>query len=311
MYNLLVILGPTATGKTRLAALVASQINGEVISADSRQVYKGMDIGSGKDLQDYNVDGISVPYHLIDIAKAGEEYNVFRFRTDFNHAYQNITSRKKFPILCGGTGLYIQSVLGNYSMAEVPGNNELRTLMVSKSNEELISWLTSLRKLHSTTDTVDRKRLYRAIEIEEFQKNQASSEQSDNLHPIIIGIQLDRNLVRGRITLRLKQRLENGMIEEVEALIKKGVPIEQLIAYGLEYKYICLYLQNQLTYEEMFRLLNIAIHQFAKRQMTWYRRMEKQVYQINWVDGTLSDEMKVSKVMDLLKAGEINNSILI
>jgi tRNA dimethylallyltransferase len=305
MYNLLVILGPTATGKTRLAALIASKINGEVISADSRQVYKGMDIGSGKDLQDYIVNNISVPYHLIDIVEAGEEYNVFRFRQDFQKAFRDIISRNKFPILCGGTGLYIQSVLGNYSMAEVPENNELRTLMESKSTEELISWLESLRKLHSTTDTVDRKRLYRAIEIEEFQKEKATSEYFCSIQPLIIGIQLERKLVRERITLRLKQRLDSGMIDEVADLINKGVPVEQLIAYGLEYKYICLYLQKQIIYEEMFRLLNIAIHQFAKRQMTWFRRMERQGYQINWIDGTTDNEKKVCEVIRLLKNNEL------
>jgi tRNA dimethylallyltransferase len=300
-YSMLTILGTTATGKTRLAAKVASQTDGEVISADSRQVFKGMDLGTGKDLQDYIVDGNNVPYHLIDIAEPGEEYSLFRFRHDFQKIYEDMLSRGKFPILCGGTGMYLESVLGNYRMAKVPENGDLRSIMDSKSTEELISWLASLRKLHSTTDTCDRTRLYRAIEIELYHKEHPERVDAlPKIDPIVVGIQMDRIIVRQRITERLKQRLNIGMVDEVKKLIEDGVPVKQLLSYGLEYKYIALYLQGQLRYEEMVSLLNTAIHQFAKRQMTWFRRMERNGYKIHWIDGSLPEEEKVKSVIAML-----------
>jgi tRNA dimethylallyltransferase len=301
---MLTILGPTATGKTRLAAKVASRIQGEVISADSRQVYRGMDLGTGKDLDDYLADGIGIPYHLIDIAAPGEEYSLFRFRQDFQRAYDDIVSRGKFPILCGGTGMYLESVLGNYRMAEVPENREVRSEMETKSTEELISCLSSLRKLHSTTDTCNRERLYRAIEIELYHKGHPEKSVAfPEISSLIAGIQMDRSTVRTRITERLKQRLDNGMVDEVRKLIDDGVPARQLLSYGLEYKYITLYLQAQLSYEEMFRLLNTAIHQFAKRQMTWFRRMERNGYKINWIEGSLPEEEKAEAIIGLLESG--------
>ena len=292
---MIVILGPTACGKTALAVHLAEAVKGEIISADSRQVYRGMDIGTGKDLNEYSLNGKDIPYHLIDICNPGEEYNVFRFQKDFLSAYQTILNQAKIPILCGGTGFYIESVLKGYELVEVPVDNELRNELSTKSNEELIEMLSSHRKLHNITDTEDRNRLIRAIEIETH-KTPAERISLPKITGMIFGLKYEREVVRQRITERLKQRLDNGMIEEVQSLLNKGVAEERLLTYGLEYKYITLYLRNQLSYDEMFRLLNIAIHQFAKRQMTWFRKMERSGISIHWIDGKLSMEEKIETI---------------
>ncbi|MDL2315262.1 tRNA (adenosine(37)-N6)-dimethylallyltransferase MiaA, partial [Bacteroidales bacterium OttesenSCG-928-C19] len=292
---MITILGPTACGKTNLAVYVANMLDGEIISADSRQVYRGMDIGTGKDLDEYTLNGKQIPYHLIDICEPGEEYNVFRFQKDFLTSYSRITEKGKMPILCGGTGFYIESVLKGYHLHEVPENQELRNELNEKTVEELIETLSSLRKLHNTTDIIDRQRLIRAIEIESFKKD-IQTDDFPKIDSVIFGINYDREKVRQRITERLRTRLQTGMIEEVEGLINSSVSPEKLLFYGLEYKYVTLYLQNQLSYDEMFRLLNIAIHQFAKRQMTWFRKMERSGINIHWIDGELSIERKLEEI---------------
>jgi tRNA dimethylallyltransferase len=299
--NLITILGPTATGKTSLAAHLAYHINGEIISADSRQVFKHMNIGTGKDYSDYVVNGNAIPYHLIDIAEPGEEFSVFDFRKNFINALNEITSKNKTATLCGGTGLYIESVLRNYNLTEVPNNTELRNTLSHKSIEELSKILSGLKPLHNTTDTVNKERLLRAIEIEHFQKGNTSNEFSlPKFDPYVFGVNYERAVVMERITTRLKERLQSGMIEEVESLIHCGISAERLKSYGLEYKFITQYLLNEITYDEMFRLLNIAIHQFSKRQMTWFRRMEKNGIKINWIDGNLSLEEKIQIMCKLI-----------
>jgi tRNA dimethylallyltransferase len=298
---MLIILGPTATGKTKLAAALATQCSGEIISADSRQVFRGMDIGSGKDLQDYKAGETSIPYHLIDIANAGEEYSVYNFSRDFHKAYDDILSRGKFPILCGGTGLYIESVVKSYRMQEVPMNPDLRDTLAGMDMEALTDLLKTYRRPHSTTDTVDRERLLRALEIEEYYKTHNSN--SDSLREIkscIVGIHCDRAIVMQRIRNRLAERLENGMIEEVQQLLASGIPPQSLIRYGLEYKYLTQYLLGEYSYEEMFEKLNIAIRQFAKRQMTWFRRMERSGIKIHWISSEQSMEEKVGQVLNLM-----------
>lgn len=297
--DLIVILGATATGKTFLAANLAAKINGEVISADSRQVYRGMDIGTGKDLADFNVDGNLIPHHLIDIVDAGSEYNVFEYQKDFLAAYDNIVSRNKTPILCGGTGMYIESVLKGYRFLEIPENKELRKELETKSNEELVAILKNEKQLHNTTDTVYRKRIIRAIEIAVFQKeNDVLIRDFPEIHYKIYGIQFDRETRRERITQRLKNRFEKeGMLEEVKGLIKEGVSPEKLKFYGLEYKIITEHILGEISYQEMFDKLNVAIHQFAKRQMTWFRKMERNGFEINWIDGNLSLEDKLNIII--------------
>jgi len=297
---MIVILGPTATGKTSLAAQLASRLNGEIISADSRQVYRGMDIGTGKDLSDYVVGRKLIPYHLIDIAEPGYEYSVYEFQRDFKKAYQNIVSRNAYPILCGGTGLYLEAVLKGYRMTEVPENAELRTTLQSQTDDELCTLLSSLKPLHATTDTDSRDRLIRAIEIETYNRTLPQSDTFPEIDSVVFGINYPRNLVRERITQRLEQRLSEGMIAEVENLLWKGVAPERLMAYGLEYKFITQYLIGELSYGDMFRLLNTAIHQFSKRQMTWFRGMERRGTTINWIDGELPMEEKVERVLELL-----------
>jgi tRNA dimethylallyltransferase len=284
-YDLIVITGPTASGKTSLAARLAYDIDGEIISADSRQVYSKMDIGTGKDLEDYIVFGKKINYHLIDIAEPGYKYNVFEFQKDFVKAYTDTRNNGKFPILCGGTGLYIEAALGKYKLIEVPENPKLRDELNGKPMNELISMLQSLKTLHNTSDTTDKERLIRALEIEFFNKQNPDFKSSmPNINYIIFAANPPRYIIRQKITNRLKQRLESGMIEEVDALLKSGLSPEQLIYYGLEYKYITNYIIGKLSYEEMFNLLNTAIHQFAKRQMTWFRRMQKNGFEINWID---------------------------
>ena len=302
MYDMVTILGPTATGKTRLAARLAALIDGEVISADSRQVYRGMDIGTGKDLDDYRVGGRQIPYHLVDIAEPGYEYNVFEFLRDFSRAYRLIKSRQKMPVLCGGTGLYLDAVLRGYKMKEVPVNPELRKQLEKFSHTELIEKLKQYGPLHNTTDVLDRDRTIRAIEIREYEKNNPGKfVELPNTESVNFGILFDRAVIRERITVRLKKRLEEGMDEEVRKLLNSGLTAEQLAFYGLEYRYVTLYVTGKLTREEMFGLLNTAIHQFAKRQMTWFRRMEKKGVKIHWIDGTLDDDEKTAIILKHLK----------
>jgi tRNA dimethylallyltransferase len=302
-YNLITILGPTATGKTGLAAHLAAKINGEIISADSRQVYRGMDLGTGKDYADYFVDGFEIPSHLVDIENAGVHYNVFRFQTDFIRVFEDIRSRNKFSVLCGGSGLYIEAVLKNYRLIEVPPNKELRHELEGKTREELTGILKNLKpKLHNHTDVETDRRAVRAIEIEKYY---AENPEFDTSYPEInslnVGISFDRELRRQRITNRLKQRLEEGMLDEVQKLLDSGLTPEQLIYYGLEYKYLTLHLTGELSYDEMFRQLEIAIHQFAKRQMTWFRGMEKRGTKIHWIDGHLPMKEKLGEILKLLK----------
>jgi tRNA dimethylallyltransferase len=299
-YDLITILGPTATGKTSLAANLAAILNAEIISADSRQVYRGMDIGTGKDLEDYNIGEQVIPYHLIDIVDAGYEYNVFEYQKDFYKVFNEIRSRKKLPILCGGSGMYIESILNGYKLIQVPENKILRDQYKNTKTEELIKILSSYGSLHNISDTSDRKRLIRAIEIQEFKKtNKDVQTKLPAINNIIFGIDLERDEVRSRITKRLKARLSEGMIEEVKTLLKKGLTSEQLKFYGLEYKYLTAYINNELSYDEMFRQLNTAIHQFAKRQMTWFRRMEKKGFKINWIDGKLNLEAKINRCLEI------------
>jgi tRNA dimethylallyltransferase len=297
--TLIVITGPTATGKTRLAACVAAKCDGEVISADSRQVYRGMDIGTGKDLHDFMVDDILIPYHLVDIVEPGYEYNVFEFQQDFVKAFTHIQKRHKQGILCGGTGLYIEAALKGYALQKVEPDPELRESLQQLTNEELSQLLALYRPLHNTTDTTDRGRLIRAVEIETHQKKQpAKKNRYPVFKPIIFGIHFDRSVIRQRITERLSRRLEAGMLNEINLLLSSGLKPEQLKFYGLEYRILTQYVTGEISYEEMFSLLNTSIHQFAKRQMTWFRRMEHQGMAIQWIDGNLSMDEKVETVLE-------------
>jgi len=300
-YNLLVVTGPTATGKTALAANLAYHLNGEIISADSRQVYRGMDRATGKDFSDYVVKGTQIPFHLVDIVDSGYEYNVYEFQKDFLAAFDTITKKGKLPILCGGTGLYIESVIKGYRLIDVPANPKLRASLESKPDKELINLLKSFKTPHNVTDISDRKRLVRAIEILQYYADHPEIDFSfPEIRPVIFGIRFERETIRQRITSRLKTRLEEGMIHEVKDLLAKGIKPEQLKFYGLEYKYLTQYVTGEISYDEMFRLLNIAIHQFAKRQMTWFRKMERGGVEINWIDGRLSMEEKVRLALDIL-----------
>ena len=287
-YDLITILGPTASGKTSLATALADKLNAEIISADSRQVYCGMDIGTGKDLADYTINGKHIPYHLIDIVKPGYKYNVFEYQRDFLSAYSDIRQRGKLPILCGGTGLYIESVLKGYRLLPVPENPELRTRLSGMTLEELTALLRTYKTLHNTTDVDTPKRAIRAIEIEEYYRTAPVSERSfPRLESLIVGVSIDRDLRREKITRRLRQRLDEGMVDEVRQLLDKGLTPDDLIYYGLEYKYITLHVIGQLSFDDMFTRLETAIHQFAKRQMTWFRGMERRGFVIHWVDASL------------------------
>ena len=300
------ILGPTAAGKTRLAALLADKAGGEVISADSRQVYHGMDIGTGKDLDDYVVEGKTVPYHLVDIADPGTEYNVFLFQKDFLAAFDAVKKRNHLPVLCGGTGLYLEAVLNGYTLRQVPENARLREKLRPLSDKELIDLLKSYGPLHNTTDITDRQRTLRAIEIREYEKNHPAEEPFPKINSLTFGVKFPREAVRRRITQRLKTRLENGMIEEVQRLLDNGLKPEQLTFYGLEYRYVTQYVTGELSYDEMFARLNTAIHQFSKRQMTWFRRMEKRGMVIRWVDGLLPEPEKVAFCLEEMhKSGKV------
>lgn len=294
MTELITILGPTASGKTALAAQVASAIGAEVISADSRQVFSEMNIGTGKDLDDFIIDNMKIPYHLIDVAEPGTEFSVFNFVTGFRKAFSEIRQRGNVALLCGGTGLYIESVLKGYEMVEVPVNQELRKEWETLSDATLTEMLLYFKQLHNTTDTETRERLLRALEIEFYRKeNQPVMAEPDFKNSPVFGLKFDRLLERERITQRLKMRLENGMIDEVKQLLDKGISSARLVQYGLEYRYVTRYISGEISYDDMFRLLNTAIHQFAKRQMTWFRRMERTGITIHWLRG--EDGMKKNK----------------
>lgn len=300
---MITILGPTASGKTPFAAALARRIGGEIISADSRQVYRRMDIGTGKDLDDYG----EVPYHLIDIAEPGTKYNLFQYQHDFLKAYEDIRSRGVTPILCGGTGLYLEAVLKGYQLAPVPENKQLRASLEGKSLEELTQMLVELKRkngtnMHNKTDVDSAQRAIRAIEIELFNgENPQEGAQIPPIDSLIIGVDIDREERRRKISRRLKQRLETGMVEEVKALLDSGIPADDLIYYGLEYKFVTEYIIGKTTYEEMYRSLEIAIHQFAKRQMTWFRGMERRGFTIHWIDAMMPMEEKVEEVMRLMR----------
>ncbi len=300
-YNLITILGPTASGKTSFAAQLAKDLDTEIISGDSRQLYRGMDIGTGKDLSDYTVDGVKIPYHLIDIKDAGYKYSLFEFQKDFDNAFLSISEKRKIPILCGGTGMYIESVLREYQLLDVAPNAILREELASKTLGELVDLLGTYKRVHNSSDTQTTRRCIRAIEIAEYYKN---NPVEDNVRPDItsltIGVDIERDLRREKITKRLKSRLDEGMIDEVKGLISGGCSSEDLIYYGLEYKFVTQYVIGELSYQEMFSKLEIAIHQFAKRQMTWFRGMEKRGTKIHWVSATLPIEEKIQFVKELL-----------
>lgn len=293
--DLIVILGCTATGKTNVAVNLANQINGEIISADSRQVYKEMDVGTGKDLSEFIVNGNEIPHHLIDIVDAGSEYNVFAYQNDFLKAYKKIQQRENQAILCGGTGMYLEAVLKGYRLIDVPVNNELRKELANKTDHELVEVLTRTEGLHNTTDSIERDRTIRAIEIARFDaRNQELINDYPKIDAAIFGIRFERDVLKERITKRLKQRLKHeSMIEEVQGLLKSGVSPGRLKFYGLEYKLITQFLIGEIDRKEMFDKLNIAIHQFSKRQATWFRKMERNGFDINWMDGNLTLEEKV------------------
>ncbi len=295
---LIVITGPTATGKTRLAAGVAAELKGEVISADSRQVYRGMDIGSGKDLSDFIVGNVSIPYHLIDIADPGEEYSVYAFQKDFVNSYHDIIKRDKQPVLCGGTGLYVEAAVSGYRLLKVPENKELRDDLSERTMPEMAEKLADIKNMHNVTDTNDRARLVRAIEIATWE---AAHHDVIMDYPVfdhrIFAIHFERSVLRERITARLRQRLDEGMVDEVRQLLQGGLKPAQLMFYGLEYRYLTMYITGSISYDTMFEKLNTAIHQFAKRQLTWFRRMERKGFHIHWIDGHKSQEVKLKEVL--------------
>ena len=303
MKKLITILGPTASGKTPVAAHLAKEIGGEIISADSRQVYRRMDIGTGKDLDDY----LDVPYHLIDICEPGTKYNLFQYQQDFFDAYQDIQRRGVTPILCGGTGLYIEAVLKGYKLSPVPQNQALRDSLEGKSLAELTQMLEALKaktgsNMHNKTDVDSCQRAIRAIEIETYNlENPVPRRELPPVDSLIIGIDIDREHRREKITRRLKARLEEGMVEEVKGLLDEGIPAEDLIYYGLEYKFVTEYLVGKTTYDEMFQRLEIAIHQFAKRQMTWFRGMERRGFTIHWIDALQPMEDKVAQIIEKMR----------
>ena len=301
-YDLVSIVGPTACGKTSLAVELALSIPGaEIISADSRQVYRGMDIGTGKDIAEYTRGGVTVPSHLLDIVDAGEKYNLFEFQRDFLVAYEDIEKRGAYPVMCGGSGLYVESVLKGYRLLPVPENPALRAALEEKSLEELTALLATYKQLHNNTDTDNKKRAIRAIEIEEYYRNCPVEERYfPQINALTIGVQVDREVRRERISRRLRERLACGMVDEVSGLLDSGLQPDQLIYYGLEYKYLTLYLTGAMGYDEMVSGLEIAIHQFAKRQMTWFRGMEKRGVQIHWVDAMRPLPELVEQIKTLL-----------
>ena len=307
-YELITLLGPTASGKTAFAAALASELDTEIISADSRQVYRGMTLGTGKDLSEYVVNGKSIPYHLIDICDPGEKYNIFEFQRDFHKVFTSIKAKGKLPVLCGGSGLYIEAVLRGYRLLDVPENHELRENLKDKSLDELEKILKSYKKLHNKTEVDSVQRAIRAIEIEEYYLRQKPDQRDyEPIDSLIIGVDIDRDLRREKISRRLKSRLEEGMLDEVKKLLESGVSAEDLIYYGLEYKYLTLYLTGALTCQEMYNQLEIAIHQFAKRQMTWFRGMGRRGLTIHWLKAEMPLQEKVATVREYLERG--NNHI--
>jgi len=299
-FDIIVITGPTATGKTRLAALVASRLGSGVISADSRQVYRGMDLGTGKDMSDYIVDGKTIPCYLVDIADAGYRYNVYEYQRDFFRVYNEMRSRNLLPVVCGGSGMYVDSIVSGYKLIQVPVNETLRQQLEGKSLEELTAILSGYKRLHNSTDVDTVKRALRAIEIEEYYRSEAAQDFSlPEINPLIVAIMFDRETRRERISQRLRERFANGMAEEVQRLLDAGIHPDDLIYYGLEYKYITLYLIGSMSYDEMFARLETEIHRFAKRQMTWFRGMERRGIKINWIDGSLPENEKVEQVMKM------------
>ncbi len=301
-YDLITVLGATACGKTKFATRLAHEIGGEIISADSRQVYRSMDIGTGKDLADYEIDGVTVPCHLIDICEPGEKYNLYRYQNDFLEAFRNIKARGKVPVLCGGTGLYIESVLRSYRLSHVPQNPELRAELEGKSLEELTTILSSYKRLHNTTDVDTAQRAIRAIEIEQYYAETPMDERDfPEIRSLVIGLDIDREMRREKISVRLRQRLDEGMVDEIRGILDSGVSPEDLIYYGLEYKFVTLYIIGELSYDEMVRQLEIAIHQFAKRQMTWFRGMERRGIDIHWLSTEMSIEERIEQVVAMYK----------
>lgn len=305
MQKMITILGPTASGKTSLAAALAARIDAEIISADSRQVYRGMTIGTGKDLDDYRQGDRLIPYHLIDICEPGTKYNLFQYQQDFHLIYNNIVARGVRPILCGGTGLYIESVLKGYALSPVPQNQALRDKLADKSLAELTEMLEDLKRrnhsvMHNRTDVDTAQRAIRAIEIETFNLEHPTDNRTlPPIDSVIIGVDINREERRRKITQRLKQRLEEGMVDEIRQLLDRGIAPEDLIYYGLEYKFVTEYVIGKTSYEEMFRQLEIAIHQFAKRQMTWFRGMERRGFTIHWIDALDPMDSKVAQIMDI------------
>lgn len=301
MSRLITIIGPTASGKTPFAVEIANKVDGEIISGDSRQIYRLMDIGTGKDLNEYSIGSKKIKHHLIDIREPGEKYTLYNFQEDFHTAYQDIISRNNTPILCGGTGLYVESVLKGYELKSVPKNDELRNSLQSKSLEELITILSKYKKLHNTTDVDSKQRVIRAIEIASYQhEHKTTSQDYAPIDSLIIGVNIDRENRRRKISSRLKARIDEGMIDEVKKLLSLGIAPEDLIYYGLEYKFVTLHAIGELSYQEMFTQLEIAIHQFAKRQMTWFRGMERRGLKIHWIDALLPMDQKVGKAMELI-----------
>lgn len=301
-YDLITVLGPTACGKTRLAVALADRVGGEILSADSRQVYRGMDIGTGKDLADYEIDGHSIPYHLIDIAEPGSKYNVYEFQGDFLKAYRGVVERGAVPIMCGGTGLYLESVLRGYRLIPVPENPALRKSLEGKTLSELTEILKGYKTLHNTTDVDTTKRAIRAIEIEECYRNTpVEAGAFPGLKSLNIGIDISRDMRRELISSRLEKRLQEGMIDEIKGLLDKGISAEDLIYYGLEYKYVTLYVTGQLEYKYLLQELEVAIHQFAKRQMTWFRGMERRGIHIEWIPYEWSMDDKVNRIVELME----------
>lgn len=301
-YDLIAVVGPTASGKTSLAVALAKELDTEIISADSRQVYRRMDLGTGKDLSDYHVEGDRyIPYHLIDIVEPGTKYNVFEYQQDFMKVYEDMKSRELLPVLCGGTGMYVEAVLKGFNLVPVPENKALREQLSDKTLQELAEILSSYKNLHNVTDLDTTKRAIRAIEIEEYKRtHQVEERPFPKLNALVVGIDVDRDTRRERITRRLKQRLEDGMLDEIRGLLAEGIPADDLIYYGLEYKFLTQYIIGELSYDDMFRKLEIAIHQFAKRQMTWFRGMEKRGIPIYWLPEKWSMEEKLKAIMQRL-----------
>lgn len=300
-YDLITVLGPTATGKTGFASHLAKEVNGEIISADSRQIYKKMDLGTGKDIDDYEIENVKIPYHLIDIKEPGYQYNVYEYQSDFLEVYEDIKKRDRQVLLCGGTGMYIEAVLKGYKLINVPTDENLRAGLQKKTLEELIQILSEYKTIHNNSDIENKKRAIRAIEIEYYYcKNPELDFSYPKFNYFIFGLIFDRNTVRRRITQRLKQRLDEGMLEEVRELLNDGLTPEQLIYYGLEYKFLTEHIVGKLSFDEMFQKLNTAIHQFSKRQMTWFRRMERNGMKIHWIDGYMPMEEKIERALKLL-----------